>query len=59
MNISPSNIFQILLLLEKYHRNCQVVLVATGMNRLMHMMCYIYATYCRIGNKSWVQIYRI
>ena len=34
MNNSPSNIFEILLLLQRYHQNCQAVLVATGMNGL-------------------------
>ena len=32
MNASPSNIFQILVLLERYHHNCQAVLAATGMD---------------------------
>ena len=34
MNNSPSNIFRILLLLERYHQNSQVVLAVTGMNGL-------------------------
>ena len=29
MNTSPSNIFYILLLLERYHQNCQAVSAAT------------------------------
>ena len=32
MNNCPSNIFEILLLLERYHQNCQAVLAATSMN---------------------------
>ena len=36
MNNSPSNIFSILLLLEKYHQNCQGFLAAPhGMKGLM------------------------
>ena len=31
MNNSPSNIFYVLLLLDRYHQNCQVDLAATGM----------------------------
>ena len=34
MNNSSSNIFKILLLLERYYQNSQVVLSATGMNGL-------------------------
>ena len=34
MDKSPSNIFQILLLLERYHQKSQAVLAATGMNGL-------------------------
>ena len=34
MNNCPSNISEILLLLERYHQNCQAVLAATGMNGL-------------------------
>ena len=34
MNNSPSNIFCFLLLLERYHQNCQAVLAAIGMNGL-------------------------
>ena len=36
MNISPSNIFSISLLLERYCLICQVVLAAPGINRLTH-----------------------
>ena len=37
MNNSPSDIFYTLLLLERYHLNCQAVLAATsGMNGLTH-----------------------
>ena len=32
MNTSPSNIFYILLLLERYRQNYQAVLAATGMS---------------------------
>ena len=35
MNNSPSNIFQVLLLLERYFQNCQIVLATTGVNGLM------------------------
>ena len=35
MNISPLNIFQILLLLAQYHQNFQAVLAATIMNGLI------------------------
>ena len=34
MKNSPSNIFSILPLLERYHQNSQAVLAAAGMNRL-------------------------
>ena len=34
MNNSPSNIFCIMLLLERYQQNCQAVLAATSTNRL-------------------------
>ena len=34
MNNSPSNIFWILLLLERYHLHCEAILAATGMNSL-------------------------
>ena len=34
MKNSPSNIFYILLLLERCHKNCEAVLAATGMNGL-------------------------
>ena len=34
MNNSLSNTFKIMLLLEKYDQNCQVVCAATGMNGL-------------------------
>ena len=36
-----SNIFLILLWFERYHRNCQAVLAAIGMNDL---------TYCKVQN---------
>ena len=41
MDISPSNIFYKLHLLERYHQNCQAVLAATGMNglNLLHLEC--------------------
>ena len=35
MNDSPSNIFQPLLLIKRYHQNGQVVLAATGTNGLI------------------------
>ena len=35
MNNFLSDIFYILLLLERYHQICQAVLAATGMNRLI------------------------
>ena len=38
MNNSPTNIFQILLLLERYHKNCQAVLAASGLNVLTLML---------------------
>ena len=34
MNNCPSNIFEILLLLERYHQKCESVLGATDMNGL-------------------------
>ena len=34
MNNCPTNILEILLLLERYHQNSQAVLAATGMNGL-------------------------
>ena len=34
MNNTPSNIFEILLLLERYVQNCWTVLAATGVNGL-------------------------
>ena len=34
MNNSLSNIFKVLLLLERYHKHCLAVLAATGMNGL-------------------------
>ena len=36
MNISPSNTFQLLLLLKEYHQNCHAVLAVTGMNGLTY-----------------------
>ena len=44
MNNYPSNIFEILLLLERYCQNSQAVLAATGMTGLrsltnLHLMC--------------------
>ena len=36
IDVFPSNIFQILLLLERYHQNCQAVLAAIGTNGLQH-----------------------
>ena len=38
INISPSNIFLIFLLLERYHHNYQAVLAATGMHGLILRM---------------------
>ena len=38
MKNSPSTVFLILLLLERYHQNSQAVLAATGMNGLTLMM---------------------
>ena len=35
MNNSPTNIFQILLLLERYHQKCLAVLAASGLNMLI------------------------
>ena len=35
MNNSPSNIFQMLLLLERYYLDCPAVLTAAGMNGLI------------------------
>ena len=35
MNNSPSHICEILILLERYHQNCQAVFAATGMNGLI------------------------
>ena len=35
MNISPSNIIYILLLLGEYHQNCLAVLAASGINKLI------------------------
>ena len=42
MNNSSSNIFKILLLLERYHHNCQAVLAATGMNSLKQKICFLF-----------------
>ena len=41
MNNSPSNIFKILLLLERYRQNSQAVLAATGMNGLNILSTYL------------------
>ena len=40
MNNSSANTFKILLLLQSYHKHCQAVLAATGMNawvKLIHV----------------------
>ena len=38
MNTTPSNIFYILLLLERYHQHCQADLDAKDMNALTLML---------------------
>ena len=47
MNDSPSNIFWILLLVERYHQNCQAVLAASDMNGLNHRNWHISLTWTR------------
>ena len=43
MNNYPSNIFEILLLLERYHQNCHVVFAATGMNGLNSLPAMVWS----------------
>ena len=50
MNNSPSNIFHILLLLERYHQNYQAVLAATGMNALNMYR----SSHEEMANQSWL-----
>ena len=45
MKNSLSNIFNILLLLARYHQNCQVVLATTGINGL-DFKAVIHISFC-------------